>query len=231
MTFRSKSCTIYSGGATGTFSTSEPAGAAQDDILLYASAVFSGSVPITAPTGGWAQAYTNDGSDMSVRVWWVRRGASAPGLSWSVTSAQTYAESLILAYPGCITTGTPYDDVQGNPVAAANPCNPDPPSATSAGTSRIAVAIGFGWGGEAGGGWTAPSGYTIRESVTAAGQAVSAADKAIGSGAENPAAFGNGVASANNAVGVTIILTPSGVAVVELPFLTMRPMAPPARMR
>jgi len=219
--FRSRSYLLTTSSHTSV-TPSEPTGAAQNDILLYQFTVFTGSGTVTGPTG-WTSAYSFDDTDMRTRVWWVRRGASAPAVQVSWTTAMTYSELIVSAYSGCTTAGTPYDDVQGNPVTGANPCNPDPAAATSAGSGRVAVAMGFSWQGDSGAGWTAPSGYTLREGASGGGgQAVALADLAVGSGSINPGAFSGAGAGANNANGVTLILAPDAAA-TSFPFLRRLP--------
>lgn len=207
MMFRSKTFAQRTTNGTNLVCT-EPAGAATNDILLMQFTVFVGGGAISAPAG-WSVAYSHNGSDMATCVWWIRRGGSAPALTPSWASSQSYAEAIVSAYSGCITSGTPYDDVQGNPQSAPNPCNPDPPAATSAGTGRIAVAMGFGWQGDSGSGWTVPSGYSARETNSGGGgQALALADLAVGSGSINPGAYSGGAASAGNADGITLLLAP-----------------------
>lgn len=194
--YRSKTFDFTSTGHTS-FTASEPASAAENDILVMWIVVASGATSIVGPTG-WTLLDTQDGSAAKTRMWWIRRGASAPNLDVSWTTSVSYSERSVTAWTDCATTGNPYDDVQGYYNASQQ--NPDTPSATSSGTERLAVSFGSNWTGATA--WTPPSGYTGHEVGTTD---LCVASKSVESGAEDPGAW-SGATSTDNVMGVTLIL-------------------------
>lgn len=88
----------------------EPTGATTDDILIAALYIESNTA-VTTPAG-WSLLYTkNDGATYNLKVYGIRRGASAPALTWSHASANT--EMAIKRYTGCVTSGS-FEDCTGS---------------------------------------------------------------------------------------------------------------------
>lgn len=190
----------------------EPSGAAENDILFLVVQWWraGGRSITTNPTSnGWTSLVSLTGdTDQGAHLYWRRRGSSA-----LTTLERTFAHDLsagwiegeIIAVSGCPTTGDPWDDIQTS--TQADRAAPDGPSATSAGAERLALVIGWTWSSAGTGGASAPSGYTrTRTGVDAEG--AFSATKGVGSGADDPAAFGN-ISGTDSTVATTIILTPA----------------------
>lgn len=188
ITFNGESVDSNSGTS---ITATEPTGAGQDDILVaFMYGYNSGSYPTWDTPSGWTKQHTvqyNSGSDYNdIGIYWIRRGASAPALTFSRSNGSDYNHCRIVRIDGCRTTGNPFTATAITPVTASTTINP-PSVSTSAG--EVVFCGGYMEAGN-GGGWVAPSGYTLTVLFSASGLFTSA-DKTISSGSsEDPGAFG-----------------------------------------
>lgn len=100
-------------GTAANVTGTEPAGAAQDDILI-ACLYIESDTAVTAPSG-WTNTFDGvaalneleiGSSDYRQYLYWIRRGASAPALQWTFSSA--FRGVSIAAYSGALTSGDPF---------------------------------------------------------------------------------------------------------------------------
>jgi hypothetical protein len=201
-TFRSAS---FVGGTAANATPSEPAGAADNDILVSFAISRQDAGALSIPSG-WTSIYSGQTGSGSVHFFynlaWIRR-SGAPALTW--TTPNTYREVYVLAYSGCTTSGSPIDASQDG--GSTTTTNPDCPSITTVTANAMVLAIAGQWSGSGGGGWTAPPGYTRRSDNTAGNDAVIAEKLVAVAGAENPGAFSGGGGSGATWIG-TIALKP-----------------------
>lgn len=190
----------FAGAASGTDLTiTEPAGAAQNDIMVCFFLVAAAGTP-GAPTGWLVLTNGLQGFDglFDYHISVIRRGASAPSLTWT-TGGSFYREGQIICISGASTAGTALDAVEvmakANGNGGAN-SNPDPPSVTTATANDLVIAGGMNWSGSGGGGWVAQSGYTIRSDNTPGNVIVVSTRTALvnPAGAEDPAIYTGGPA-------------------------------------
>lgn len=167
-----------------------PASIANGDILV--AAIYTESNP-TAPTpsapGGWSTlgsttSVTDPGGfNEKFSVWW-KRCASESG-NYTFTHASTTSNGVIVAYSGCLASGTPF----GTPVDNTG-------SGTTSTGNSVTTTAANSWlllesHSSAGGGITPPTGMTER--VDSSGQPVYVADELIAAaGATGTRAFSNG---------------------------------------
>lgn len=190
----------------------EPTGAAENDIFV---AIMVGAAALTLGLpSGWSSLYAGSGSVMEFLVGWIRRGASAPSLTFT-TVGSNYSEVRIAAFSGCLTSGSVIDSQSASGgTGTATPGYPDPPSTTAVGSACMAVCGGGRWN-DFGTSITAPTGYTA---VVNNNDAQALAYKLLsGSGAEDPSAFGGSKADASGDTwhGFTITLSPVASGVVS----------------
>lgn len=112
--------------ANGNLTNNAPSGGAQNDIYICFISSRSNAV-WTAPTGGeWTEiaqdssgnnSTTTSSSIASGAMWWCRRGASDPNFVWTRTGGDV-ASGYILAYAGCIESGSPIDTYSISNAAA-----------------------------------------------------------------------------------------------------------------
>ena len=184
----------------------EPTSAALGDFEFALFAMGAATDTLATPAG-WTQLFASGaGTNTRYYVFSVTggRGASAPGLVFTVTGSGTLewhclgvaGSNLVIdaSAAQAITTGT----------------TPDPPSATATQGGDEAIAIGFNFAGAT---WTKPSGYDLIRSINTGGLDCVAASKDLtAAGAENPGTF-TGPGSSNDIYAVTILLqAPGGVA-------------------
>ncbi|MGZ3769959.1 MAG: hypothetical protein ACXVCP_08160 [Bdellovibrio sp.] len=202
--FRSKSF-VWNGNNTAE-TPPEPAGASQNDIL-FMWVLLNGNQTVTPPAG-WTELYSNGGS-VSIHLYWIRRGATAPnyGISWSTA---VYNEVSVTAWSGAATSGNPYDVMAGNPITSRTPANPDCPAVMTTVANTVVIAFGMtwtGWGTTAG----APTGYMLAEGgISGSYNDLAVAYTAKASpGVEDPPAFSANLNNASGYVGeVTVALKP-----------------------
>lgn len=186
---------------------SEPAGTAQNDILIAIFGVSAAGTP--GLPAGWT-VITNgteaiDGQfDYIIGV--IRRGASAPNLTFTTGTSQ-YREVYIHAISGASTAGNAIDVIEVAARATGNGTGGvDPPQVTTVNDNALIVIAGLCWAGSGGGGWGAPANYTIRGDNTA-GNSIANATRSAGlispAGAENPAIFTN-PAGIQGFIGITL---------------------------
>jgi hypothetical protein len=150
----------FEGGSAASFVATEPASAAQDDILLWS--ILSGTgVSITyAPAAhGWTEIVTKSGSNgLRFSCYWIRRGASAPDLeiSWS---AGTDYNSLISRWTGAKTSGSAFG-ATNLPAAFFTGTTLDSGAVTTTANDSSIITLGFQQNAAPAGGWLPPSGYT-----------------------------------------------------------------------
>ena len=211
--FRSESHVVGIGtSVTGT----EPTGTVQNDVLIALYIVDSTSGTLGIPSG-WTSIYSGVSPTPNYRynLCYIVRGASAPSLAFTHTGS-VYRELFIMSYSGCNTNAPINASVDGGGFTS-NPQAPNPPSATATVANAMALAIGIGWNGSASGGWTPPSGYTMRTDNTAGNDVMVASKLLVSAGAEDPGAFGNGtVSGSTDGWQATVILAPAGISVSTL---------------
>lgn len=174
---------------TGTDATpSEPAGAAENDIFLAIFHCASAGTP--GLPAGWTELYT--GTDpfdgfFDYKVAWIRRGASAPSLTFT-TGSSVRREVFIHAISGAITTGSPIDD---DDRAQNTDPDPDPPAITTLADNSLIISFGVCWIGSGGTQWVAPTGYTIIGDNTLGNYTYNARKNTLKSpaGTEDPGVF------------------------------------------
>lgn len=94
--------------ASGSFTPGEPSGAQQNDILIC-FAMQKDNIVSTMNAAYWTQIFgVNNGTTSRASAWWCRRGASAP--DYLITRAVgSTGIAFVVAYRGCITSGSPID--------------------------------------------------------------------------------------------------------------------------
>ena len=106
-------CALNIGGVTGT----EPAGAAQDDILR-ADLYIESDNAVTAPAG-WSNTFNGTaalaeanfaGKEFRHYGYWIRRGGSAPSFAWTWTGT-LFSCVYITAYSDALASGDPWSFV------------------------------------------------------------------------------------------------------------------------
>jgi len=107
----------YRSGAQTNFSSSttltltEPAGAAENDILIAAVYHEAGAGVTITPTASWNLIHRIDqasGGPITCSVYWFRRAGTAPSYVFTMSSSTIVAGGVV-AYSGAITTGDPQD--------------------------------------------------------------------------------------------------------------------------
>lgn len=194
--------------AGGNLTATEPAGAAEGDILVAIWEQDNSAVTLGLPAGWTEVQRGNDGSAFAWVVGYIVRGASAPSLTFTASGSQ-YRECIIV----CISGGE-FDAVQVA-TGSASSGNANPPSATASTASDLAVAMVYFWAGYNSPGPTAPSGYTAASSAWGTGGGGGAAYRSLSaSGAEDPGVFANGNGTANY-VTVTFLAKEPAVSPTE----------------
>jgi hypothetical protein len=203
--FRSKSYATSTGSSV---TPTEPAGAAQNDIL-FMFFILGNTAPTITPPTGWSTLHsfaTTNG--VAIRLFWIRRGASAPSyaVSWG---SSFYYEVSVTAWSGAITSGNPYDVSATSGVTSRNPPNPDCPSVTTTVANTMVIAFGMSWSGWMSGGATAPAGYTGADLGAQATDLAIAYKSKAAIGAEDPAAYSGTQFNSTDAVAeITVALKP-----------------------
>jgi len=216
MAITARTATYATTGSGTSLAVAEPTGAAQDDILFLWVDYANNNLNLSSGPTGWTllNEWTSEPFN-GAALYWIRRGSSALTAgerTVTFTGSASYIELEMLAFSGALTTGNPWDDAQY--AAHTSGTAPDPPSATSSGADRMAVAFGLSWAGWGSGGATAPTNYTLTR-TSSAGEGLASAYRAIGSGAENPGTFGNSSAS-DSIAAATIILAPASGIVIPV---------------
>lgn len=110
-TFRALS---QAGGTTAANITgTEPAGGAANDV--YCAGVYIESDTAITPPAGWSNTFNgttmlaecnNAGGAFRLYGYWIRRGGSAPALTWTFSSS--FRALVIMAYSGALASGDPW---------------------------------------------------------------------------------------------------------------------------
>lgn len=186
--FRNK--TISAFGTAANITATEPASAAQDDVLI-AWLYIESDTAVTAPSG-WTNTFAsvamlsecNTASDaFRLYAYWIRRGGSAPALQW--TFASSNRQIYVAAYSGARNSGDPFSfaDHQVRDTTASKTF-PDC-SGTTLDANEMLV-----WGGGTfanPSGTTVPTGYTSRQAMSASISLASADLIQAGAGAASSA--------------------------------------------
>lgn len=178
-----RSASKSTGASGGNLTATEPAGAANGDVLVALFAQDHTTATLNLPSG-WTEIGRGTGGapNFSYVVGWIARGASAPSLTF--TSNQTAWREVVIV---CLSDAA-FDAAQ---IATGTGTNDaDPPSATATTASDVAVAMAYyfpGWGASP----TMPTGYTQR-AYTLGDGAIAATRALSASGAENPSLFDGG---------------------------------------
>jgi hypothetical protein len=194
----------------------EPAGAAENDILLYF--IISAGAPFASwtPPAGWTELKKLDGSTGEFYLYWIRRGASAPALR-GVWDSLNWHAGYIAAYPGAATTASPFGATNLPASISGGATSLDPGGVTTTANDSTILAGGANFGDPATA-WAAPSGYTLRGPST---DTFTLASKALTGGtgtSQDPGSFGAS-AAANEAWTFTLELlseNPSGGGAASL---------------
>jgi hypothetical protein len=192
--FRNRSSSTAEGTANG-FTPTEPASAALNDVFIALAFCSTTSTSLGIPTGWTSLASGVATSSYRYNLAWIRRGSSAPSLTWTM-STSAYRGVHLLAYSGCITTGNPYEAFTDGGVTANDSTSLNPPSVTTLSANSWVICGGVDWSG-ANTTWTAPTGYTKRSEDVSSSQydGVLADKKIVTAAAEDPAAFSGRIAA------------------------------------
>lgn len=199
----------FMGAAAGTDAVgTEPSGTVQNDVMVALVECDGNGRSITAPSG-WTQLFTGTGgTSFSYWLGYIVRGASAPALTWTWSpTGSTWRELVIATFSG-VDTASPIDaSAQASVTTTASP---NPPAVTAGDAAALAIAVCNLWAGSGAGGWTPPSGYTIRNNNAAGHETGMATKQLSATGSEDPGTFTNG-ASSDTAWAATVTLTPAAV--------------------
>lgn len=158
--YRSQTSTTYA-SRTNTVLTA-PAGLANDDILI--ALVFTGKTgtpTVATPPAGFTAIGTftgvADGGGFEARTlaWW-KRAASESG-SYTFTHVAASSQGLMLAYSGCITSGSPIDVASQNTGTGTTTTGT---GVTTTAANAMVLALNHDWEGT--GTLSPPSGMTER---------------------------------------------------------------------
>lgn len=167
--FRSLSTVV---ATTNSLTGTDPTGAAADDILiglLYRETATGNAV---TPPSGWSNSFngttvdlysTVGGQDFNIKPYWIRRGSSAPALTWG-SATSVFSEILVAAYSGAVSSGDPWSflasAIRDNTSATTFPDT----SGTTLDANELLIWSGVNWVG--GTTSTQPTGFTERLDLT-----------------------------------------------------------------
>lgn len=188
--------------ATGNSTVAEPASAAANDVF-WALAICDAAGSITLPAG-WTSLYNGTaGGNFDYNLAWIRRGGSAPSLTWVIGGTSIYREIHVLAYSGVVTVGNPYEASADGGVVTTT--TPDAPSVTTVNANSRVIAWAISWAGITSTP-TVPAGYTHRTRNSVGVDDIVAADiLKVVAGSENPAAWGPNFGSATTWTATTAL--------------------------
>ena len=88
-----------------------PTGLANNDILIL-YLYYEDSTPTVTPPTGFTELTNcaSHGTHVHQRVYWKRASSESGSYTTSFNGASTYAQSMLVAYSGAVTTGTPIED-------------------------------------------------------------------------------------------------------------------------
>jgi hypothetical protein len=195
-----RSASNDTGSGTG-FTASEPAGAASGDGILMMILVEDTHGSFTV--SGDFTLVPNCAVDVgpfSARVFYHRRGSSAPDYAVSWTTSRYY-EYSVYAYSGVVSSGSFIDaSASGTPTTGSEP---NPPAITTTTADTRVCALAWTWAGWGGGGANPPSGYALRFGASSYDHGLADIEQAA-AGSVDPGNFTN--AGSDSIVGMTIAL-------------------------
>lgn len=207
VTFRSAATYIDASGTSAT--ATEPAGAASGDMLVALYSVDKGFSP--ALPAGWTLKFSEaSASKFDVIVGYIARGGSAPSYAFTHTGTH-YRFLRVICLQGAAAVTFDAASASGAKGTAQN-TNPDPPAVVAVASSSLAICGGIHWAGSTAGGWTPPSGYTIRGDNGAGDDSFFATKSLSASGSEDPGVSANVTTSVNDDYwhGFTMTFTDAG---------------------
>ncbi len=209
--FRSKTYTVDDDEGN-THTVTEPAGAAEGDILFWWVEINRETPTPTTPSGWTKLTELNDHAIVGTTavLYWIRRGASAPSYDLTYTTNPIKVISSVTAWSGAASSGNPYSAwSQTATPAERNPANPNTPTLATGTTNTTVISFGVS-SATLTGTWTAPSGYTLREGTGGENYSVCVASKEVATSTnEDPGAFSGAPAGAGQVVfEVTVALKP-----------------------
>jgi hypothetical protein len=206
-TYVAKAWNAFNLGGVSKGTWAEPAGAAENDIILIVALTQYGSAVNVCPSG-WSTVVFADRQESvppwGVNVCGIRRGASAPSL---VSTDNIYwVEGDTVLIRGAKTTGTAWAGTKvGPPAVTHTPANPNTPSIAAHDYSLV-LSIGAAWDNLPATYWTMPSGYSeIEKGHTSGAAGVGIGYKAITSAAtEDPGGFTGGSSSGDYCAEISV---------------------------
>lgn len=183
-------------------STSEPSGSAENDIFV-AALYTEDDVAVTSPSG-WTNLFSIDhaGQNMRLTVDIIRRGGSAPDLTWLHSTC--ISALAISRFSGRITTGDPLDGTPTSSGTSGNSASMTAPSMTvgNADADLVYINVEWAWDNQ-----TGPAGMTERADLTGLGVAT---QDAVSAGATGDKTATNGSAGEYIAVLLALQAEPAG---------------------
>lgn len=156
--FRSKDEQVATGGST-TSVNNRPSGVVADDILLLFVYIET-TVALTYPSGFTEVAAINaSNSSFALHVAWKRATGGEPATYTTSWTGGSYADTVMAAYSGCVTTGSPMDATPTVSALGSGSGSIVSPSITT--VSANAMVISF-VGDIAGNALTKPAAMTVR---------------------------------------------------------------------
>lgn len=153
----------------------EPAGCASGDAMIGVLYIES-DTPVTAPAS-WSNSFNGTtmlaeantaSNQFRAYAYWIRRGGSAPDLTWGFSSA--YNRIYVACYSGALATGDPFSF--GTPFVKDTAVNRDFPDSNGTTTTANELIIAIENGFTLGSGTTSPvpttAGITFTEREDAA---------------------------------------------------------------
>lgn len=189
---------------TGTSPTlAEPAGAQTGDVL-FAFAVTTAAGAVTPPPG-WTTLYAGVSSVSSWVVSWIRRGETAPSLTWGLTGSvpgEFYLVCLQRQEGPLLLHAQSVDGA----VTAASTVAPNPPPVTTTLPTGLALCVGQHFNGSVTTGW-ACAGYTAQTSNPAGADGCVFSKGLVAAGVEDPPLWTTGGALGSNNLwdGATVV--------------------------
>lgn len=161
--------TYYENFGTTAPAFAAPASVVADSIVVIVTYLDGVADPgITLP-GGFAHAegspvYIPTSSSPSQNhrlvVAWHRASGSESGPYTFTLGTSVYVSGQAHRYDGCVTTGTPIDSPTASDGSVTNSTTSPPIAVTTQGADRLVLHAATSW---AGGTWTAPTGFALRQ--------------------------------------------------------------------
>lgn len=138
----------------------EPAGAAENHILLAILNNEDNATAVVTPATGWAQVPglfdegMGTGTQLMSGVYWIRRGASAVANNWAISAGGAARIASVAAFSGCKLTGDPWNGTPVLTLGTDNAAVYGTVTTTLADCFLVALQSVFTWGAvTATGGW------------------------------------------------------------------------------